>query len=408
MTPTRFFHCSCLALLLLAACSTPPPTGAADVASAPAKDADAATDVAAPADATPAVDTLAAADAVDAAPVDASAPPADAAPADVAAPLPTCPTAVILFKEGEEVIPQTMLHLEGDKSLASNGGKIAKYQWTVTQPAGSNQKFVPSDTYANPTFQANAAGEYIFCLDVWDDLGLKSCQPACKTLMVLPSDAIHVELLWDTPADPDQTDGTGADLDLHFTHPLATGPDLDCDGKGDPWFNNPFDCFWFNPNPNWASMNPSAEDDPNLDLDDTDGAGPENLNLAKPEGTAAAPVKYSGGVHYWNDYGFGVSYATVSVYVQGSLALQINKVKMEPADMWYVGTLNWPNQLTGDVLPVFTTCKESGNACLAPGQPGAGQMWQAAGDWCITHCYENKAFTAAAGGKVTWASCKAP
>ena len=40
-----------------------------------------------------------------------------------------------------------------------------------------------------------------------------------------------------------------------------------------------FDCFWFNAHPNWGSFDPSVDDDPGLDRDDTDGAGPENLFL---------------------------------------------------------------------------------------------------------------------------------
>ena len=172
--------------------------------------------------------------------------------------------------------------------------KIDKYKWTVKQPPGSNQPLLPNAKFPNPTLLANAAGEYTFCLEVVDANGTKSCQQTCKTVLVVPNNAVHVELLWDTPADPDQTDTgpmAGADLDLHFSHELAFGPDIDCDGAGDPWFSNPFDCFWYNANPNqWGSMSPAKKDDPHLDLDDTDGAGPENLNLEEPEGTAVAPT----------------------------------------------------------------------------------------------------------------------
>jgi len=317
----------------------------------------------------------------------------------------TCPMAKISVKEGEEVIPQTLLHLKGDQSTAPGGGTIKTYKWTVKQPSGSNQPLVPKDSFPNPTFQANAAGEYQFCLDVTDQNGMKSCAPACVTVVVLPSNAIHVELLWDTPADPDQTDSgpaAGADMDLHFAHPLASGPDLDCDGNGDPWFSNPWDTFWFNPNPNWGSSNPAAGDDPSLDLDDTDGAGPENLNLEKPEGTVDDPVAYSVGVHYWNDHGYGTSFATVSIYLQGTLSLQLSKVKMDPLDMWYVGKINWPNQLTGATAQVFTMCYQQ----AGPDACNGGKMWVPSGPWCITPCYNNKSFTASAGGAAP-AACKA-
>ena len=306
-----------------------------------------------------------------------------------------CSTAKISVKEGEEVVPQTMLHLKGDGSKATGGGQVKKYLWTVKQPAGSKQKLVPSAAFPNPTFVANAAGEYEFCLDVWDQNDVKSCSPACDTVLVLPEEAIHVELLWDTPADKNQTDTgpkAGADLDLHFAHALAAGPDIDCDGQPDPWFSNPFDTFWFNPNPNWGSANPAVNDDPSLDLDDTDGAGPENLNLDDPEGKVAKPVKYAVGAHYWNDHGFKTSFATVNIYIMGVLALQIAKVELNVLDMWYVGRINWPNTMSSGTLDPFLVCFQSGDPCKG------GKRWLSKGDYCITPCYVNASFTATQSG----------
>jgi len=287
----------------------------------------------------------------------------------------------------------------------------------VKQPPGSNQPLLPNAKFPNPTLLANAAGEYTFCLEVVDANGTKSCQQTCKTVLVVPNNAVHVELLWDTPADPDQTDTgpmAGADLDLHFAHELAFGPDLDCDGAGDPWFSNPFDCFWYNANPiQWGSMSPAKKDDPRLDLDDTDGAGPENLNLEEPEGTAAAPTYYSVGVHYWNDHGFGTSYATVKIYMQGATVVAYPKTKMDPLDMWYVGKINWPNQLLGEAAAPVTTCYQTGDQCLFltdPQNPKAGKMWKPAtapnADFCMTKCYINQSFVAAAGGTAQAAACK--
>ncbi len=317
----------------------------------------------------------------------------------------TCPSAKVIVKEGEEVIPQTMLHLKGDQSKGTGGAQITKYQWKVKQPAGSNQVFVPGKSFPNPTFTANAAGEYEFCLDVWDQNEVKSCAPGCIKVLVLPEEAIHVELLWDTPADPDQTDtgpAAGADMDLHFAHPLANGPDIDCDGKPDPWFSNPFDTFWFNPNPNWGSASPQVNDDPSLDLDDTDGGGPENLNLDDPEGKLGKPTQYAVGAHYWSPHGFGTSFATINVYIMGVLAVQIDKVEMDVLDMWYVGKINWPNSMSGGVLSPFQICYKSkgGDPCKK-----TGKFWQPQGDYCVTKCYVNPAFTATQSG-ASKAACK--
>ncbi len=322
--------------------------------------------------------------------------------------LQTCPIAKIDVTEGDEVVPQTTLHLKGDGSKGTGGQAIKKYKWSAKQPPGSNKGFQPSSTFPNPTFVPDAAGEYEFCLEVTDANDVKSCSLTCQKVLVVPNNAVHVELLWDTPSDPDQTDvgpAAGADMDLHFANYLASGPDLDCDGTGDPWFNNPFDCFWFNNSPEWGSANKAIKDDPTLDLDDTDGAGPENLNLEHPEGTPDLTRWYAIGVHYWNDHGYGVSFTTITVYLFGAVALKIDKISMNPLDMWYVGKLNWPNQLTGTSTPPLTVCYQTPGSKPGDVCTGTAKMWQPKGEWCLTPCYVNPTFAATTGG-ATPTNCK--
>ena len=112
---------------------------------------------------------------------------------------------------------------------------------------------------------------------------------------------------------------------------------------------------------------------------------------------------YTVGVHYWNDHGFGTSYATVNVYIMGVLAVQIEKVEMNVLDMWYVGKLNWPNSMSGGVLSPFQICYKSPKA----GDPckKTGKYWQPQGGWCIKKCYVNPGFTATQSG-ASKASCK--
>ncbi|MBI5609818.1 MAG: hypothetical protein HY902_13180, partial [Deltaproteobacteria bacterium] len=181
----------------------------------------------------------------------------------------------------------------------------------------------------------------------------------------------------------------------------AAEQDLDCDGAPDPWFSNPWDAYWFNGTPQWGSADAAVKDDPTLDLDDTDGAGPENLNLVAPEGDAADPVAYPVGVHYWNDHGYGTSLATVAIWVQGSLVVQLPKVPLAPLDMWYVGKLWWPNSATGGTKEVFETCHQAGSSCKA----GTNLMWQPVGDYCITKCYANETFIGTLGGGAVSATC---
>ena len=256
-----------------------------------------------------------------------------------------CPTPVIVVEEGEEVIPETVLHLDATQSYAPFGG-IAAYEWRVTQPEGSASVLVPSFTDPQPVLEANVVGVYTFKLDVRDENGNRSGESsACPTaeyqVLVQPDQAIHVELTWVTPGDVDETDtgeGVGSDLDLHFAHESARGPDLDGDGFPDPWFDESWDVFWFYPEQQWGSFDPNARDNPTLDRDDTDGAGPENLNLAVPQDGVA----YTIGVHYWNDWGFGPADATVKVFHYAELVYEATLEEMQRLDMWCVGKIHWP------------------------------------------------------------------
>jgi len=270
------------------------------------------------------------------------------------------PTPVIKILEGTEVIPQTVLHFIGSQS-SSPGSAITAYQWSVVQPPKSMSVFLPSATSPDPSFEVNTAGTYIFSLDVWDEAEQMSKEPATMTVKVVPNEAIHVELLWHNPADTDETDkgiGVGADLDLHFLHPMGVqpgGPDIDLDGEPDGWFNHPYDCFWFNPFPDWASPDPLADDDPGLDRDDTDGAGPENINLNVPE-----ELTYRIGVHYWDDYGFGNAFVVVRVYIDGLLFWESEETELTKLDLWEVAEITW----TGD--PVAPADLSTSGAQIIP------------------------------------------
>ena len=71
---------------------------------------------------------------------------------------------------------------------------------------------------------------------------------------------------------------------------------------------------------------------------DDDGAGPAQIKIDAPE-----HVTYLVGVHYWDDHGFGPSYATVRVYIFGELVFEVADVMLVDLGMWEVATIEWPS-----------------------------------------------------------------
>jgi hypothetical protein len=141
--------------------------------------------------------------------------------------------------------------------------------------------------------------------------------------------------VWDTPTDPNQLDASGSDVDLHLLHEVGS------------WNERPYDCFWQNLNPDWASgrtgacisdQTPGCHDDPSLDIDDVDGSGPENINLDNPE----PDHTYFVGVHYFSDHGYGRSFVTVRIFIGGVLEREFLRQRLDDQAFWQVGDIAWP------------------------------------------------------------------
>lgn len=246
-----------------------------------------------------------------------------------------CPNAIAEAKLTESDRYQTVVNTIPLKSVQFRGsnstdvdGSIARYVWTiVSQPANSTARLEPSSEIQDPTLFLDLAGDYVVELVAYDDQGTASCgDQALVTIRATPDEDIHIQLVWNTPADQDQTDSEGTDMDLHLLHPNGT------------WNNEPWDIFYENRTGEWGT--PGASDDPSLDADDTNGAGPENINLNNPE----AGVSYSVGVYYFNAYAFGVSYATVRIFIQGRQRFEKKDVFLaETGTFWKVANIEWPS-----------------------------------------------------------------
>ena len=262
--------------------------------------------------------------------------------------------------EAFEVAPLDVVVLDGSPSIDQDGqdGRPVSYEWVITSrpPSSLSQ---PREAFFEPGQPANGgvdddpatstavffvdyAGTYVAELRVRDRLGLDSiaCQnPAVVTIVARPDEALHIQLSWRTPGDDDETDDRGTDLDLHLLNPLA-----------DAWFAAPYDCHYGAPVPDWGQPG-DPSDDPSLDIDDVNGAGPENINLDRPQDTDTLGAPYLVGVHYYassdrlDGTDYGASFATVRVFIDGELAWDYEGAEKElrAADhFWDVAQITWP------------------------------------------------------------------
>jgi len=177
-------------------------------------------------------------------------------------------------------------------ATASDNGDIVRWQWSLeARPPGSavQPMFPMGNTFA---FKPDLAGDYRFAVQVTDD---ESLSARCTfTVHAVAEEGLRVEMFWDT---------NDTDMDLHLLSPAAKH-----------WFDEYThqDCFYSNCTgdpPHWSD--PASEaDDPHLDIDDTDGFGPENINIDRP-----AAGTYRVGVHA---YSGSARKLTVRLYCGGS------------------------------------------------------------------------------------------
>jgi len=200
-------------------------------------------------------------------------------------------------------------------------------RWTVAEaPEGSASGFDPDDGSARPTFLLDLAGLYTFELELVDPGAPASCRVHVEAL---PERALVLELVWHTPADPDEHDegfAAGSDADLHLLRPQAE------------WFCSPGDCFYANPDPEWGEVDVRA-DNPSVDRDDTDGAGPERIGLAQP-----TPGVYRIAAHLFNDHGYGPSDLTVRIFIDEEMVFERTRQRFNTDNFWEVATVTWPER----------------------------------------------------------------
>ncbi len=249
-----------------------------------------------------------------------------------------CPSAVVegwILDDSENrrgvdidwALPLQTLVLDGSASFDTPPGTIVSYIWEiVSAPEDAINGIRPFD--AAPDNGALAqyflplAGRYQFRLTVIDDAGFEDCGPAALvTVVAIPEEAIAIELTWHNPSDPDEADGEGSDVDLHLVKMPA------------PWFDPQFDCYFGNDAPFWNPEHPS------LDIDDTDGVGPETIQMDDPENCQW----YALGAHYFRE-AFDTAWPTVRIFINGRQIDEIVNQPLRETDVfWDIARIHWPS-----------------------------------------------------------------
>jgi len=255
-----------------------------------------------------------------------------------------CPVPVIEGDIPATIGPMTTLVLDGSSSQES--GNLSSYYWSVLSPSGVQIAFAPSAYTPVTEVTFPVVGDYTVRLTVVDASGQASCVAAERKVSVRPDADLHVELHWDVPhpTGPDEALGMGMDVDLHMTRGLMGGADFDLDGDPDGWFSQPYDCFWFNPNPEGVSHGQMPAANPQLLIDEGPDGHLAVMRLETPE----EGMSYRIAAHGWQDHGHEESLVSVRIYIRGQLVFQAFEQPLRQGDLWEIASVTWPS---GTVSP---------------------------------------------------------
>lgn len=243
-------------------------------------------------------------------------------------PVAVCPDSPITSQ------PLETLQLDGSRSFDPGGRPLSEYRWSLlSSPRGSTSQpeYLNKSVISFYLDLATPQNEpYLFQLEVVNFRGQNSV-PCQVEVRAIPNDDLHVQLVWDTNV---------VDVDLHLLNPQGT--------VMRDWFSSiGNDCYYLNKQPQWGPE--QLADDPRLDIDNTEGFGPENINIFRPsEGL------YSIGVHYFCDDDIGPTHATVRVFCRGALAGEFGPRRLGRSGyFWEVAQVSWPTcavyELTSDI-----------------------------------------------------------
>jgi hypothetical protein len=207
----------------------------------------------------------------------------------------------------------------------------------VDYPAGANPADFLPEGQGTPLFSfwLPVSGHYEVKLTVINDIGVASGDTAASRVAfdVSPPAELHVALTWDDPTN---------DQDLHVTR-VGAATDLLCSSNND--------CYFGQKQPVWfTSSEAGIGPNPRLDIDDTHGSGPENVNIDTPE-----PATYRVYVHYYagasaDDDGLATQ-NTVKIYLNGVLRGEFDRTLQQRGDLWAVADITWAADGNHTVTP---------------------------------------------------------
>lgn len=147
----------------------------------------------------------------------------------------------------------------------------------------------------------------------------------------------HARITWDK-------DGT--DVDLNFS-----------------WSGGAL-CYYGNKTPTWGT----AATSPRLDVDDTNGFGPENITI----GALPGPGTYRLGVHYYSDHGKGPTTVIATVFRDGVAVFSGSKT-MTNGERWTLldfavpqGALGYANVASGRAMATPPSAADDADLVLPP------------------------------------------
>lgn len=250
------------------------------------------------------------------------------------------------YTDPTHVEPLTRVYFDGSQSYdprnPTDRSLISGYRWEVVEaPAGVNvgdyqMQFQNSDKFS---FWLPLAGHYVVKLTVTNIDGIESGDTADSRVEfdVVPTARMHIQLTWDNPTN---------DQDLHLVY--ASRQDELCGDNDCHWQNcNPADSNlpqWFNTSPAGSGPNPT------LDIDDTNGLGPENINIKNP-----SPATFRVYVHNWrNDASSDTQPTrnTVRIFLDGVQVAEYRRTIKEE-QLWAVADITWT--ATGGIVNPYAS-----------------------------------------------------